>query len=290
MAEEVIIPEGEEAVPGGELESGTPPEEETPGGEKAGEVTPTPEEEQVETDDGITPEAGKLSEKGQAKVNAKINKLVREKSTEKERGDRLERELKEAKGETVTEDPYAFTKSKPNIDNFEDMADYQEALTDWKLDARDHENTVRNDRVNAETTREENIATFEERADILRGSNKDFDKVAKNPEVMKHYNQNMVDLFYASEKGPDVALFLGNNPTEAARIGTMPTAQQGIEFGKIVATMSQPLASKNISKAPQPINPGGGGGDVTPKRDHDEESMDEWMAREDAEDRKRYGG
>jgi len=98
----------------------------------------------------------------------------------------------------------------------------------------------------------------------------DFDAVAFNPSLP--VNEAMEQVILGSEKGADLAYYLGSNPQEAARIANLPPMLSAMEMGKIEMKMSAP---KKTTNAPKPIQPVGSGG--SQNKDPSQMSTSEWM-------------
>ena len=89
-----------------------------------------------------------------------------------------------------------------------------------------------------------------------------------------------------SDVGPDILNHFATNPKDCERIASLSPSSAIRELGKLEARFeSKPEPKKTASKAPTPINPGGGGSpsDDTPK---DTDSINEWMRKERARERK----
>jgi len=68
-------------------------------------------------------------------------------------------------------------------------------------------------------------------------------------------------LFIAeSDKGPQVAYWLGQNRQEAARIARLDPMRQAYELGKVEARIDAAPAARRVSNAPQPVSRVGRGG------------------------------
>ena len=92
-----------------------------------------------------------------------------------------------------------------------------------------------------------------------------------------------------SDLGPDILSHLADNPKECQRIAALSPLAAIREIGKLESKLeAKPEPKKTTSKAPTPINPGGGGSPVddTPQ---DTDTMDEWIRKERARERKRAG-
>lgn len=113
--------------------------------------------------------------------------------------------------------------------------------------------------------------------------------VTENPD----YNQvafateSMMQHIEAKKDGPAIAYWLGQNPAEAQRIGSLPVSQQGFELGKIKLSPGKPSAKQKTTQAPEPPSPVGG---AQPDTSIANESIDDYMKRMNAKDRERRAG
>jgi hypothetical protein len=84
----------------------------------------------------------------------------------------------------------------------------------------------------------------------------DFDAVAHNPALP--ITPVMADAIRESNKGAEIAYYLGKNPTEASNIASLPPLSQATAIARLEGRLSNGQAS--ISRAPQPISTLSGGG------------------------------
>lgn len=112
----------------------------------------------------------------------------------------------------------------------------------------------------------------------------DYEQVVNNPNL--HITDVMATTIKASEKGPDVAYYLGTNPKEAARIARLSPYAQAMEIGKIEVKVASDPPVKKTSSAPEPIKPvaarksSSGVVDTTDPRSTQSMSTSEWIAAE----------
>lgn len=189
-------------------------------------------------------------------------KAKRQRDEARERVKDLERQLEEAKKAPVAQPAAAppppapkpeppvepepvFSKTKPKFEDFEksddQLSDFNEALTDWKLDKRDFEKAKeekvrkkQEDAVRAvETQRTEsqrqsaedaNRKVIEWRDEALK-KYPDFEEIALNPKVK--INDAMSTVVMHTERSHDLAMWLGQNPAEARKIFDETTFPKG---------------------------------------------------------------
>ena len=156
---------------------------------------------------------------------------------------------------------------KPQLDNFESYEDYNEALMDYKFAKKETENSVNALAESEENERQERIKGFEQKANVFRTKQADFDEIANGPEVARVYGQapHLADIVESSEAGPEIAYYFGNNPDKAAEIASMTPYAAAIEIGKLEAKVQTVPKPKNVTKAPTPVSPVGGGHDPAEK-------------------------
>ena len=68
-------------------------------------------------------------------------------------------------------------------------------------------------------------------------------------------SKSMADAIYGAEEGPEVALYLAKNPSEASAISRLPAGLAGYELGKVAAKLAaeRTKAAKTVvSQAPPP--------------------------------------
>lgn len=92
-----------------------------------------------------------------------------------------------------------------------------------------------------------------------------------------------------SSLGPDILDYFAKNPKECERISALSPYSALRELGRLETKLeSKHEPKKQPSNAPAPINPGGGGSpsDDVPR---DTDTVDEWIRKERARERKRTG-
>ena len=168
---------------------------------------------------------------------------------EKERADKLEEELQQLKSKV---DPAAS--GKPQKADFEDVEDYVEALTAWKVEQALRAKTEEVKKVEVEAkVKQEKFEVYEELDEALsRGRLKydDFNEVALNKEVK--ITPELVETILDSEIAEDVMYYLGKNPEEAADLSKLSPRRAAREVTKIEAKL---LAEANTDKRAPAVKP-----------------------------------
>lgn len=190
-------------------------------------------------------------EKVPAGVQKRIDQAIAKQRAAERESAKLRTELAQLK-QKASEAP----EPKPDPNKFEDQAAYLEALAEFKakeaLKAKETEQ--------AKHTEEQETEAEKAAADAMieagREKFEDFDSVVLDENLK--ISPEMTDAALASDMGADVLYWLGKNPKEAARIsGIRNAVNVAREIGKIEAKLSTepPTPRKQVSKAPDPINP-----------------------------------
>jgi len=221
---------------------------ETPVPETEPEPIPEPDHEDDGEDtlaEDATPEA-KAEHKRKGGYQRKL---------EKERSAREEAQAQAAyyrglvEGRTPQQEPAkAQETGKPTIEQFETYDEYNEALTDWKVEeklkARDAQNEGKQVEIawkNAETIAKTKYSDYTDVADIR--------KLAPT-EAMATAILQMPDA------GTDVLYWLGKHPEENERIKALSPMATAIALGEIKAGLVKPPEKpKPTSQAPRPPEP-----------------------------------
>lgn len=236
----------------------------------------------------ITAESGEQAENGEAATPSGDNataskpkkKGVQERIDEltRQRHDR-ERELEAARQEAdywkaqVIQKPKVEAQAptgKPTVEQYESYEDYLEALSDYKVSEKLQATQQQMATANQQAQLAERQKAFHAKAEKL--DIPDFVDVVYNPDLL--LSQDMVDIAFDSEKGPEILYYLGKNPAEAARIAQMDKARAGYEIGRLEAALQLPPA-KNVTSAPPPIKPISGGGEP-PQMDQEKMTPEQW--------------
>ena len=249
-------------------------EEETPVAE-----TETEEETEEQREAREAAEAEAAEEKKARKAmplvpRARLNEEIRKRKE-------LERQLAEKDDEPAPVKTVAETRvqtycgrPKPTIDDFnkdpEKYPDPYATLADksgeWHADERDAKRAF-------ESAVEAEIATFRDAIPETLKRRPDYNEVVNGSDVQ--ISQNMKKFMYQSDIGPDMLLYLVENPDEAARILNMRERAQSAELFALEATLMEefgiedeteeevvpppkktvvPPPKKTVSKAPIPAS------------------------------------
>lgn len=220
----------------------------------------------------------------------------------------LERELAEARGQilalsrVVTPAPSApppptGPPQRPRLADFATDDEYLAAedryfsdMVTYRLNERDQYNRqqqVTQSQAEQDTQR---LQTIREReAEILKSTPDYYDRFETvGPQLAP---QVLWGLQQAGVHGPDLVLYLHDNPTEIARLNQTPAHLVGLELGMLrrgaappaqttaPASNSQTSAPPRLPEPPQPVSGGGGTGQPGYRDDMTQTQFDEWVKR-----------
>ena len=215
----------------------------------------------------------------------RASQLAREKAAEQTRANQLQAQVASLQGQLRTPppapekdqdqfvekdasgSPQAAADGKPEQGNFESYEEYAEALVDWKVSERlqTHEaerlESIERDR--AAQSRQDAVATHRGRIDAFRETHEDFDAVIEKAKDLP-MSRPMQDSVLNSDSGPALMYHLSQNPEECDRIAGLNPMMAIKEMGKLEARLEDvstgPSSSgQQLTKAPKPIKPVGGG-------------------------------
>jgi hypothetical protein len=242
-----------------ELQAENTPEEVVSEGSAPSEV------EVIEQDQEQEQEAPKVPEG----VQKRINTLTARNHAEKNRANKLEQELAEAKSQIAQQ-----SQVEPNEDDFESYDEFEDAKIQHRVD-KALANSAQAQQVQAQEKE-----SYQVERDYTERINK-FGK-ADFQEVIAPLDQMGVPVeaakvIMSDENGPQLAYYLGNNLDKAEQIFHMPTYKAAAELGKISAKLSNGKPNKKPTQAPDPVRPIKPGGGVISK-EQAEMSMEEIYA------------
>lgn len=229
------------------------------------------------------PAAEKAEPTEERKQNPKIEKRFSEitkqreaarQEAERERQARLELENKvremEAKLTPAKPQEPAEADPKPKPEQFSDMFEYAEALSEWTADKRIREEKVKEAAQKAEQERQQLLNTWASRVQDFRAKTPDFDDMVGSADVV--VSNEVRDAIFESDVGPQILYHLAENPDVAKKLSGLSPISALRMIGKLEAKLETPAPSEasretvvKTSKAPPPINPikAAAGGPVT---------------------------
>lgn len=174
---------------------------------------------------------------------------------------------------------------KPDRAKFDNPDVYDDALIEWSSRRAATAAKVELQREQTEQQQQEGFRQLQqswtEKVEKAREDMPDFDDVALSDDLQ--VSQPMAIAIQSEENGADILYHLGQNPDEAKRIAALPPARQFVEIGKLAASI---VKKAEVSKAPPPPRHIGSNARAAQKTP-DEESMEEYAARRNAEERAR---
>ena len=151
---------------------------------------------------------------------------------------------------------------KPKLEDFETLEAYQEALTDWKLDEREHVRTVEHLKRQANEAQQKIQAEWSKRQRIAQQAHADYSDVIESVDAPE--GPGVADAIAAlqeDEAGPEILYYLAKHPDDLKRIAALSARSAVLEIGKIAAIVAKPPAPENgkpkITGAPKPPPPSG---------------------------------
>lgn len=159
--------------------------------------------------------------------------------------------------------------------DYETDAAYTQALVKESVDAA-RQGWLEQQRIDA--ANEANEARAEKWTEVteeMRRRAPDFDAVITNPALT--ITEFMRDSMMEDPHGPEIAYYLGKNPSEAAGIARMAPLQQAAAIGRLSERLGAPVARKQtqVGKPPVVLK---GHGSPSPQRDPSKMSNEEYRA------------
>ncbi len=167
------------------------------------------------------------------------------------------------------------TAAEPRRESFKDDAAYAEARVEFLANRRA-------EAILAEREQEREgrrvADAFHEKAEAIADQYPDFESVVHNPNLP--ITPSMAEYLTDSEKGPELAYYLGKNPLKAAEIARLSPIRAARELMKLETDLAKP--KPKLSAAPDPITPVGTRGRSTSSLPSDDDDIDTWMRKERA--------
>jgi hypothetical protein len=252
----------------------------------------------------VAEEAAETSESKAAKHEQRFSKVTRERDealrskAEAERMAALALEALQRAGSPEKKTEEKKEEAKPIPPKFSDindpdqfaeaMANYTEKLTDWTARRVIDTRFAEQQRAQAETTQQSEVARIESE---YAGHRKkalselpDFEEIAENPTLQVTHSMTAA-MKSSGAIAPKLLYHLGQHPEEAARIAKLSPGMQFMEIGALKAQLA---SSATIRKElPKPIKPQGAGSSTT--KSIDEMGMEEYAAHRKAQIREARG-
>lgn len=145
---------------------------------------------------------------------------------------------------------------KPKLENFESLEQYQEALTDWRIDQRDAKRRAEEQQREQQKATEKLSGEWASRQQAARKAHPDYDDAIEaiaapdGPGVFAARQAMLED-----EAGAEILYWLAKHPDELKRIAALQPIAAVREVGRLSATLtrsSEPANGKRITAAPKP--------------------------------------
>ena len=184
-------------------------------------------------------------------------------TAERQRAETLQREIEALKG--TKSGPAAEKDSKePNPDDFKTVAEYAEALAEYKVEKKFAEREAKRE----QEAREQKAA--EAQAELNRNIAKVMKELPDYADVIESCDLDMpphitVYLATSGEMGVRLGYHFAKNPDDFDRIAKLPPIKAIAELGKLEDRLTKPkdpkpdegtdTAARTVSRAPSPITP-----------------------------------
>jgi hypothetical protein len=222
--------------------------------ESADDSGTSEEEAQSEQDSDQEEKAGEKKPKGG--FQRRISQLTREKHELLERLSKLESGQAGGNAAPQTE---AKAESKPDQSKFATWEEYNEALTDWKVEQKLKAREEAQQKEAAQHRQQQLVDSWAERENAIREKLGDYDEVMESAADVP-VSAAVRDMLLESDHGPQLAYWLAKNPEVAAQISKLDAVQSARAIGRIEAELlkpSEPKKTTPVPKAPEPIRPVG---------------------------------
>jgi hypothetical protein len=226
----------------------TPPAKTEP--QSGAEEVQQPEE--ADEDEAVRPGRGGSRQR-------KIDRLTRENELLKQQLTAVNQQ-KPAQAPPQAEPPNPAKLGKPKLHDFATLEQYQEALTDWKLDQREAQKRAEAAQAEARTAEEKLQTEWNSRQQSARSTHSDYDEViqsvsAPNGPGVLAARQAMLE----DDAGAEILYHLATHPEELQRIAALQPVAAIREIGRLSATLTPSSAAgkdkPKVSGAPKPPPP-----------------------------------
>jgi hypothetical protein len=156
---------------------------------------------------------------------------------------------------------------RPVADNFDTVAEYEDALFGWYDNKRTTQNRVRGEaaRLNKD------ISVFKKNAATFKESHSDFDKVLETPV----FTDAMRKVLFPMDVGAELAYYIAKNKDVGESFNGLSPEMQIVQIMELKHKFATNKVGNLLTKAPAPFE--GVGDHSTLAKDPDKMSTDEWM-------------
>lgn len=146
----------------------------------------------------------------------------------------------------------------PKVEDFDDYAEFVEALTDYKISDRERKAASTNATNAAQSVERHRTAEWGAKIGAVKSTIADFDAVMEKADTptASHVAEALMD----ADRGPELLYHLAKNPEIVERLNEMSPNRAAIELGKIEARLGEPATppappAPKTTTAPAPITP-----------------------------------
>ncbi len=268
LEDEISIPDSENRTPPGyepaNAETPAPaaePEEVKEEGDVVQEESAPSDDDEEEEDTGDEDTTDEQPKKPKG-VQKRIDELTRQRyeAEKRESEARAEKEYwrQQAQGVKPQEQVKPQDSGVPRLENYESYEDFVSAISEYKAEQKFAELTRKQQmEVESKEFAKKN-ESFGKQQDEARKKYSDYDAVALAANVP--ISPVVGQLIMESDKGADIAYYLGKNPDIALNLSKMPAVSAAKEIGRLEVKFAEQKAppAKKITGAPPPIKPVGG--------------------------------
>jgi hypothetical protein len=171
-------------------------------------------------------------------------------------------EQKPPAAEEPGQKPKAPPDGKPKLEDFSTLEEYQEALTDWKLDERERKRQAADAEREAREAHEKIQAAWSKQVKAAAKVHEDYDDVIDSVKAPEGPGVEAARLaMLEDENGAEILYHLGKHPADLKRIAALSPVSAVREIGKLSAKFTSPTAPENgkpkVTGAPKPPPPSG---------------------------------
>jgi len=207
---------------------------------------------------------GKEQEGQENPIEKRIKGLVGKLKSKDEAIAEKEVEIAELKAKLITKQPQEEIKQegKPQAKDFKDIESYTDALTDWKIDQFQKQQTAKQQQAEAKAAQKSVADSFQSRQIEFQVATPDYEDVIEAIETpIKHQEVGVAIL--ESELGPQLLYHIAKNPELIDELNKLSPTAALRKLGKLEVTLEAPKNQEKPapkpSSAPAPITPVKGG-------------------------------
>jgi hypothetical protein len=200
------------------------------------------------------------------KLNVRFSEITKQREAARQEAERerqarieLENKLKDMEAKLKPAPQAAEADPKPKPEQFSDMFEYAEALSEWTADKRIKEEKAKETAQKVEQERQKTMDTWSNRVNDFREKTPDFDDLVGSADVT--VSNEVRDAIFESDLGPQILYHLAENPDVAKKLQSMSAISALRMIGKLEAKFEDapaPTPKETVvktSKAPPPIKP-----------------------------------